>query len=39
MLTKEKVIEILRRELPYLASHYGVKRIRLFGSFEVFRLV
>jgi len=33
MLTKEKVIEILRRELPYLASHYGVKRIGLFGSF------
>lgn len=33
MLTREKVIEILRRELPYLASQYGVKRIGLFGSF------
>lgn len=33
MLTREKVIEILRRELPYLTSHYGVKRIGLFGSF------
>ncbi len=33
MLTKEKVIEILRRELPYLASRYGVRRIGLFGSF------
>lgn len=33
MLTKEKVIEILRKELPNLYSKYGVKRIGLFGSF------
>ena len=33
MLTREKVIEILRRELPHLASRYGVKRIGLLGSF------
>jgi len=28
-----KVIEIIRRELPYLMEHFGVKRIGLFGSF------
>ena len=33
MLTKKKVIEILRKEFPYLYSKYGVKRIGLFGSF------
>ena len=33
MLTKEKVIEILRKELPYLVSEYGVRRIGLFGSY------
>lgn len=33
MLTTEKVIKILRKELPYLGSNYGVKRIALFGSF------
>lgn len=33
MLTKEEVIGILRRELPYLACEYGVKRIGLFGSY------
>ena len=33
MLTKEQVIEILRRELPYFASQYGVKRTGLFGSY------
>ena len=29
----EEVIEIIRRELPYLTEHFGVKRIGLFGSF------
>ena len=33
MLTKKKVIEILRKELPYFVSRYGVKRIELFGSY------
>lgn len=33
MLTQEKVIEVLRRALPYLDLKYGVKRIGLFGSF------
>ncbi|MFQ5799831.1 MAG: nucleotidyltransferase family protein [Bacteroidota bacterium] len=29
----EEVIEIIRRELPYLTERFGVKRIGLFGSF------
>ncbi|MEJ2703670.1 MAG: nucleotidyltransferase family protein [Sedimentisphaerales bacterium] len=33
MLTKEEVIAILRRELPYLAREYGVRRVGLFGSY------
>ena len=33
MLTREQVTRILREELPYLASEYGVKRIGLFGSY------
>ncbi len=33
MLTKEQVIEMLRKELPYFVSRYGVKRIGLFGSY------
>lgn len=33
MLTQEKVMAILRRELRYFASEYGVKRIGLFGSY------
>jgi predicted nucleotidyltransferase len=33
MLTREKVIRILREEYPHLASEYGVKRIGLFGSY------
>ncbi|MBW8041172.1 MAG: nucleotidyltransferase family protein [Planctomycetes bacterium] len=32
-MEREKVIEILRKELPYFASEYGVKRIGLFGSY------
>lgn len=31
MMTREKVIDILRKELPYLSSEYGVKKIGLFG--------
>ena len=33
MLTKEKVMEILKEKFPYLVSEYGVKRIGLFGSY------
>lgn len=29
----ENVMNIIRRELPYLMEHFGVKRIGLFGSF------
>lgn len=32
-MRKEKVIEILRKEMPYCVSEYGVKRIGLFGSY------
>ena len=32
-MTREKVIEILRKEMPYCVSEYGVKRIGLFGSY------
>jgi predicted nucleotidyltransferase len=31
-MTKETVVEILRKEYPYLASEYGVKRLGVFGS-------
>ncbi len=33
MLTQEKIMKILRKELPHLASEYGVKRVGLFGSY------
>ncbi|HHT9155070.1 MAG: nucleotidyltransferase domain-containing protein [Planctomycetes bacterium] len=33
MLTKEKIVDILRRELPYLRERYGVEKIAIFGSF------
>lgn len=32
-MRREKVIDILRKELPYFVSEYGVKRIGLFGSY------
>lgn len=32
-MTREKIIGILRKELSYLVSEYGVKRIGLFGSY------
>jgi len=31
--TREEVISILRKELPYLKDKYGVERIILYGSF------
>jgi len=33
MLTKKEITRVLRRNYPYLASEYGVKRIGLFGSY------
>lgn len=33
MLTKEAIAQILRKNQPYLATEYGVKRIGLFGSY------
>ncbi len=33
MLTKEKIMGILKEKFPYLVSEYGVKRIGLFGSY------
>ena len=33
MLTKKKVLELLRKDFPYLRRKYNVKRIGLFGSF------
>ena len=32
-MRREKVIEKLRKEMPYCVSEYGVKRIGLFGSY------
>jgi predicted nucleotidyltransferase len=32
-MTRKKVIDILRKELPFFVSEYGVKRIGLFGSY------
>jgi predicted nucleotidyltransferase len=33
MLTRETVANTLRKQYPYLASEYGVKRIGVFGSY------
>jgi hypothetical protein len=33
ILTQEKVLGILRKELPYFTAEYGVKRIGIFGSY------
>ena len=33
MLTKNKVIHILKEEQPYLQKEFGVKKIAIFGSF------
>jgi len=32
-LTKEEILQILRRELPYLREKYGVDKIAIYGSF------
>jgi predicted nucleotidyltransferase len=32
-MRREKVFEILRKEMPYCVSEYGVKRMGLFGSY------
>jgi len=32
MSPRQKVVNILRREIPYLRENYGVKKIALFGS-------
>ena len=32
-LTREKIIKVLKKELPYLKDRYGVDKIALFGSF------
>jgi len=31
--TREQIISILKKELPYLKEKYGVERIVLYGSF------
>lgn len=33
MLTREKIVELLRENYPHLADEYGVKKIGLFGSY------
>ena len=33
MLTRERVVELLREESRYLLDEFGVRRIGLFGSF------
>lgn len=33
MLTRERVLELLREQNLYLAREYGVRKIGLFGSF------
>jgi predicted nucleotidyltransferase len=33
MLSRERVIELLREQSGYLAAEYGVRKIGLFGSF------
>ena len=32
-LTKERVLQTLRKDLPYLQQKYGVARIAIYGSF------
>lgn len=32
-MSKEDIVTILKKELPYLRNFFGVKRIGLFGSF------
>lgn len=35
MISKKEIIEILKKELPYLKEKYGVNKIGLFGSFAI----
>jgi len=32
-LTKEKILQTIRKDLPYLQEKYGVARISIYGSF------
>lgn len=31
--TREEIMQVLRKELPYLRERYGVEKIALYGSF------
>lgn len=33
MLTRDRVVQLLRQEQPYLAAEFGVQKIGLFGSY------
>ncbi len=33
ILTRKELISILRKEQPFLKSHFGVKKMAIFGSF------
>ena len=33
MLSQKEIINKLKQQYPYLAEHYGLKRIGLFGSY------
>lgn len=37
MLTRDKIIGLLREKQPFLAAEFGVSRIGLFGSFAAGR--
>lgn len=37
MLTRDRIIELLETERPYLAKEFGVSRIGLFGSYAAGR--
>ena len=32
MSPQQKIVDVLRREIPYLKKNYGVKKMALFGS-------
>jgi len=34
MKTKEEIVNILKKELPFLKEKYGVKKIGIFGSYS-----
>jgi len=33
MLSKNNIVEILKKEQPFLKNHFGVKRVAIFGSY------